>query len=331
MAKKYLDDSGLLYFWQQLKTKFAATAFNNIKVGNSTIQADGVTDTVEFIAGSGVTLTPDTTNDTITIEADGTTYTASAPISISANDEISHDASGVTAGTYGSNAAQTPSFGGTASVPYVTVDAKGHVTAAGTANVTIPNATADGSNNGLMSSADYTKLDGIESGAQENVQADWDEDDTTADSYIKNKPNIPAGVVVDSALSTTSENPVQNKVITNALNDKVDTSDVGVANGVAPLNSSGIIDNEYLPSYVDDVIEAYPISGATELSAGWLSLTSGGTALTPEKGKIYILLAASTSYAINTQFRWSGTTYVELADANISSITNAEIDTILAA
>lgn len=45
------------------------------------------------------------------------------------------------------------------------------------------------------------------------VQADWNQTDSTADDYIKNKPNIPAGVVVDTAMSDTSENAVQNKVI----------------------------------------------------------------------------------------------------------------------
>lgn len=40
--------------------------------------------------------------------------------------------------------------------------------------------------------------------------------------------NIPEGVVVDSALSTTSENPVQNKVITNALSSYVKTVDLNV-------------------------------------------------------------------------------------------------------
>lgn len=50
---------------------------------------------------------------------------------------------------------------------------------------------------GLMSAADKTKLDGIDPGA--------------------------TVVTVDSAMSTTSENPVQNKVITAALNGKVDT------------------------------------------------------------------------------------------------------------
>lgn len=165
----------------------------------------------------------------------------------------------------------------------------------------------------------------------EPVQPDWNEADTTALDYIKNKPTIPPGVVIDDALSTTSENAVQNKVITNALNTKISSSEKGSASGVCPLNSSGVVDTSYLPSFVDDVIEAYPRSGATELSAGWLSKTSGGAALTPEQDKIYILMADSSTYSANSTFRWSGSTYVLLSDGNISAITNAEIDAILAA
>lgn len=41
---------------------------------------------------------------------------------------------------------------------------------------------------GLLSAADKIKLDNVE----ENVQADWNEEDTTSDAYIKNKPTIPA-------------------------------------------------------------------------------------------------------------------------------------------
>jgi hypothetical protein len=41
-------------------------AFSNVKVGNSTVAADAKTDTLELV-GSNVTLTPDTTNDKITI------------------------------------------------------------------------------------------------------------------------------------------------------------------------------------------------------------------------------------------------------------------------
>lgn len=49
-------------------------AFSNVKVGNSTIAADGKTDTLTLEAGTGVTLTPDTTNDKVTISSIGTTY-----------------------------------------------------------------------------------------------------------------------------------------------------------------------------------------------------------------------------------------------------------------
>lgn len=42
-------------------------AFSNVKVGTTTIQADGKTDTLELVAGSNVTLTPDATNDKVTI------------------------------------------------------------------------------------------------------------------------------------------------------------------------------------------------------------------------------------------------------------------------
>lgn len=37
-----------------------------------------------------------------------------------------------------------------------------------------------------------TKLAGIASGAEANVQSDWNQTDTTADDYIKNKPTIPS-------------------------------------------------------------------------------------------------------------------------------------------
>lgn len=48
-------------------------AFSNVKVGNTTIAADTKTDTLELVAGSNVTLTPDATNDKVTIAATDTT------------------------------------------------------------------------------------------------------------------------------------------------------------------------------------------------------------------------------------------------------------------
>lgn len=59
---------------------------------------------------------------------------------------------------------------------------------------------ATDSKDGLMSSEDKTKLDGIESGAN--------------------------NIIIDSELDTNSTNPVQNKVITEALNNKANTNHI---------------------------------------------------------------------------------------------------------
>lgn len=50
-------------------------AFSNVKIGSTTVAADSTTDTIEFVAGSNITLTPDATNDKITITATDTIYT----------------------------------------------------------------------------------------------------------------------------------------------------------------------------------------------------------------------------------------------------------------
>ena len=51
-------------------------AYSNVKVGTTTIAADSKTDTLEIVAGSNITITPDMTNDKITIAATNTTYGA---------------------------------------------------------------------------------------------------------------------------------------------------------------------------------------------------------------------------------------------------------------
>lgn len=52
---------------------------------------------------------------------------------------------------------------------------------------------------------------------ESQVQADWDQNDETAKDYIKNKPTI------DTALSSTSENVVQNKVVKAAIDEVQNT------------------------------------------------------------------------------------------------------------
>lgn len=99
-------------------------------------------------------------------------------------------------------------------------------------------------------------------------------------------------VTVDSALSGSSTNPVQNKVIKTELDKKMDSTLKGAVNGVAELDESGKVPSSQLPSYVDDVLEfdsqsAFPGTG--------------------ESGKIYV--AKDT----NKTYRWSGSAYTEIS------------------
>jgi microcystin-dependent protein len=106
--------------------------------------------------------------------------------------------------------------------------------------------------NGLMTSAMLSKLNGIAEGAEVNVQSDWNETDTTSDAYIANKPTIPSEVTVDSALSTSSTNPVQNKIITNALASKVDDTDLATVAKSGSYND--LINKPTIPTNTSQLI-----------------------------------------------------------------------------
>ena len=104
------------------------------KVGD-TIISDGST-WIVIPSGdepSGTVTSVAATGDTV-ISISGSPITTGGTLS------ITHVDSGATAGSYGDSSAQTPGYGGTFKVPYVTVDAKGHVTAISDHNVTIPSA-----------------------------------------------------------------------------------------------------------------------------------------------------------------------------------------------
>ena len=85
---------------------------------------------------------------------------------------VSHSNSGATAGSYGVASGSgnlEPGFGGSVTVPGYTVNATGHITAARERTVKIPNSTASTTTNGLMSSTDKVKLNGIAEGATANT------------------------------------------------------------------------------------------------------------------------------------------------------------------
>ena len=76
----------------------------------------------------------------------------------------------------------------------------------------------------------------------------------------------------------------------------INKNQIGTANGLATLGSDGKVPSSQLPSYVDDVLEY---------------ANKSNFPTTGESGKIYVETSTSKAY------RWSGSTYVEIAAATI--------------
>ncbi|MBR1792097.1 MAG: hypothetical protein IJ764_00445 [Bacteroidales bacterium] len=123
----------------------------------------------------------------------------------------------------------------------------------------------------------------------------------------------------------------------------IPASTKGQPGGVAPLNDSGLIDADYLPSYVDDVIIVAKNPSSTGIHDMFIARDGDGQPIEPESGKIYVLDEDATldlqggnhatngeSYAAESQFRWTGARYVKLADGGVRSMTDQEIDDIIA-
>lgn len=91
--------------------------------------------------------------------------------------------------------------------------------------------------------------------------------------------------------------------LTAALGNKLEKSLKGAASGLAELDANGKVPAAQLPSYVDDVIEAYK-SGADFYED---SAHTAAKKITGESGKIYVDLHTNVTY------RWSGTAYVEIS------------------
>ena len=87
--------------------------------------------------------------------------------------------------------------------------------------------------------------------------------------------------------------------IGNAIRGKL-----GVETTYTPRSMAAAISS--ISTNVQEVFECYVV-GQTEYAQGWLSLESGGTALTPESSKLYVIVAGTHA---NEVYRWSGTAYV---------------------
>lgn len=296
MATKYLDSTGLTYFWSKIKAWVGTYASittsggtSSLTVGNTTVvvpnKTSQLTNDSNFITSADV---PEgATASTTTPKMDGTAAVGTE--TAFARGDHRHP----------SDTAKADKVSGATNGNLAALDANGNLTDSGVSATTAGTDTK----NTAGSTNDTSKLYIV--GAKSQA--------ANPQTYSRST----AYIGTDGHLYSNGS-----KVLNNAQ--------LGTANGVCPLNSSMKIESSYLPSYVDDVVEAWPDATETELSHDWLLDDEMGTIIPPETGKIYVLMANSTNYNAGAQFRWGGTTYVKLNDGGISSITNAEIDAITA-
>lgn len=108
------------------------TSFGKISVAGLT-GTDAVTANTTQLAAAGG-------NEAFTFKTGNKWLTAAGTNGTAGNDvlTIGHSLSGVTSGDYGDSGNQTPGYGSTFKVPYISVDAAGHITGISTHTVKIP-------------------------------------------------------------------------------------------------------------------------------------------------------------------------------------------------
>ena len=352
---KYLDDNGLIYYHSKVKAllnnkvdkvsgkglstndyttteknklsgiatgaEVNQNAFSNVKVGDTTVAADSKTDTLELVASTGIVLTPDTTNDKITIACN-----AEVPTKTS---DLTNDSGFITSTDYASE-----DTGGTIRIR----ESYGFTTGNGVlkvANSSYPN---------------YTTADNqyaISKGTLENV--------ITGKGLISNTDYASSGtggvVRVGNGASIVSSSGILQASVTDSFGSMGNNYFIGygtlrnyltsISNEVATNKvtsmSSSSTDTQY-PSAkcVYDAIQD-AIGSVTGLNFEVVqTLPASGTA-----GTIYLVPNGGTTPNIYDEYVWItnafekiGTTAVDLSGyvqkTEMVAITNAEIDTIVA-
>lgn len=222
-------------------------AFSNVIVGDTMIAADSKTDNLTFIAGSNVTLTPNETNDSVTIAAKDTVYT--------------HPSSGVNAGTYKS----------------ITVNAQGHVTAGSNPTTLSGYGITDAASKShdhtvshiidlTATAAELNIMDGVTATTAELNYVDG------VTSNIQNQLNAKQATVTGGATTITSSNLTASRALVSDSSGKVAVSAV-------TSTELGYLDG--VTSNVQSQLDSKASSSHTHNYAG--SSSAGGAATSANK------------------------------------------------
>lgn len=341
MANKYLNYDGVAYLWEKIKNALSGKVDKETGKGLSTNDFT----TAEKTKLSGIA-TGAQVNVLEGVQVNGTSVTPTnkiANIAVpTATSDITNDSGFITIDDVPEGAAAsttTPKMDGTAAVGTEVTFARGdHVHPSDTTKV--DKVSGKGLSTNDFTSALKTKLEGIASGAEVNVQSDWNVTSSTSDAFIKNKPTIPtktsdltndsdfvsdANYVHTDSNFTAAEKTKLAGIATGANKTTVDSS--------MSASSTNPVQNKIVKAYIDDAI-----GGITGIDFKVVtSLPATGV-----KGTIYLVSnsgSGTNSYDeyIYVSDKWEkiGTTDVDLSGymlkTDMVAITNAEIDTITAA
>ena len=176
----------------------------------------------------------------------------------------------------------------------------------------------------------------VESGAEVNVQADWNVADGSSDAFIKNKPSIPSKV---SDLSNDNNYQTADQVAS-AVSGKADKATTLAGYGITDTYTKSEVDGKLTSVYKPQGSLAFadlPVPSASNL--GFVYNVSDAfttnTSFVDGSGKAYpagsnvVVVQSGDSYAYDIQGGFYDLSpYAKTAD--YTAITNGEIDTIVA-
>lgn len=151
--------------------------------------------------------------------------------------------------------------------------------------------------------ANTSNIDLTYDDAGNQISADLTNTSVAAGSY--GAADSVSTFTVDAKGRLTAASSVSIDIVASQVSDFSSAADArislqkGVANGIVPLDGNALIPSQYLPSYVDDVIEyanlaAFPATGSN--------------------GVIYVALDTNKTY------RWSGSIYIEISPSEVTSV-----------
>ena len=302
--------AGLMSSTDKSKLDGIATGANNYthptytaRTGKPTANATpafGGTFTVSQITSDGTGHVTGATDRTITIPSIAASQSAAGLMSAADKTKLDGIASGATKYSHPTYTSKTSGLykitvDGTGHVSSATAVAKSDITALGIPSSDTTYSAATTSVAGLMSAADKTKLDGIAAGATK--------------------------ITVDSALSSSSTNPVQNKAVNAALEGKADKSQAifyiqgGGTTDTTNKKATWTGSHSDITEYYDGLMIAYKVGTAASTTTT-LNINNLGAVKVVRN----VTTAVSTAYGVDAIVLLtyttdsSGTSYWKVAD-----------------